>query len=69
MLWLFILGISALVYVDAQSIGARRGLISGVGNMGPLGWCISCCLLWIVAFPFYLYKRKFIKEAVKKERN
>lgn len=68
MLWLFILGISALVYFDAQSIGARRGLIPGLGNMGPLGWFISCLLLWFIVFPFYLYTRKSIKEAVKKER-
>ena len=26
--------------------------------MGPLGWCLSCLLLWAVAFPAYLVTRR-----------
>jgi tetratricopeptide (TPR) repeat protein len=56
------IGISLWVLYDAKQIGVRKGLIKGLGNMGPWGWYIACLLLWIVVLPFYLYKRnEFIK--------
>ncbi len=50
------------VYFDAQSIGARSGLVSGLANMGPGGWAVACLLLWIVAFPYYLAARPLIRQ-------
>ena len=54
---------SIWVYFDARRIGARRGLIPGLGNLGPGGWFFACLLLWLLAFPFYLAKRPAIKQA------
>ena len=60
LLWL---GTSIWVGFDAKAIGARRGVLDGLANMGPLGWFLSSLLLWIVAFPLYLASRSKIKAA------
>lgn len=52
------------VLIDAKSIGVRKGLISGMGNMGPWTWFIGCLGLWILAFPLYLAKRGAFKQAL-----
>ncbi len=31
--------------------------------MGPIGWCLSCLLLWGVAFPAYIVTRRRYKRA------
>jgi hypothetical protein len=62
-IWLVIIGTSIWVAIDASNIGARRGLIRGLGNMGPAGWFFCCLLLWIIGFPVYLAKRSEIKVA------
>ncbi len=62
-LWLVVLGTSIWVWVDASSIGARKGLVKGVADMGPFAWFLCSLLLWIVAFPIYLAKRGAIKAA------
>jgi len=54
---------SLWVWFDARAIGAERGLVSGIADMGPLGWFLSSLLLWIVAFPLYLASRSKIKAA------
>ena len=64
---LIVIGTSIWVWVDARSIGARSGLISGVANMGPFAWFLCCLLLWIVAFPIYLAKRGAIRAAAQAE--
>jgi hypothetical protein len=44
---------------DAKKMGLKRGTLKGfAGSMGPKGWFISCWVLWIFYFPYYLYKRK-----------
>jgi hypothetical protein len=43
---LIILLSSIWVYVDAKRIGARKGLLKGLANLGPGGWLVSCLLLW-----------------------
>jgi hypothetical protein len=49
------------VLFDARSIGVRKGLVPGIGNMGPTSWFVVVFMLWIVSFPAYLYYRaKFI---------
>lgn len=57
------------VYIDAKAIGARKGLIPGFTDLGPVGWAISTVLLWIIAFPLYLSQRSRIKEAAARRAN
>jgi hypothetical protein len=52
------------VLVDAKSIGVRKGMISGMGDMGPWGWFAATLGLWIIAFPAYFYYRVRFKSAV-----
>ena len=51
------------VYSDAKKIGARKGLIQGLGDMGPGGWAAVTLFFWIVGFPLYLSKRSTIEQA------
>ena len=57
------LATSAWVLFDAYAIGARRGLLPGLVDMGPAGWGLACLLLWVIAFPLYLASRARIKAA------
>jgi hypothetical protein len=66
--WSALLGLLVIVstiwvYADAKKIGARKGLIPGMGNTSPEGWALACFALWIVVFPLYLLKRGAIKAA------
>ena len=63
LVWAIVIGTSIWVGVDAAQIGARRGLTSGLLDMGPLGWFLLTILLWIVGFPAYLLMRDRIKAA------
>lgn len=63
LVWLIIIGTSIWVAIDASNIGARKGLVKGVANMGPAGWFFCCLLIWIIGFPVYLAKRPEIKTA------
>ena len=56
--YLLVLGSSVWVYVDARNLGIRKTRGGGFFNMGPLGWCLSCLLLWAVAFPAYMFQRR-----------
>jgi hypothetical protein len=62
-IWLVIIGTSIWVAIDASNIGAHKGLVKGLGNMGPAGWFVCCLLIWIIGFPVYLAKRSEIKAA------
>jgi hypothetical protein len=65
MLIVLLFWISAIwVFFDAKSIGVKKGLITGLGNMGPVGWFFVTLLLWIVGFPMYLYYRGDFKKAL-----
>ena len=59
---LVMLGTSIWVFFDAKKIGIKRGQVKGLAGMGPWGWFLSCILLWIIAFPFYLAKRSYLKQ-------
>jgi hypothetical protein len=59
--WYLIIPSSLWVFLDAHSIGARRGLVRGLANLAPAGWLLSSLLLWIVAFPVYCFNRQRIK--------
>lgn len=61
---LVIIATSVWVYFDASTIGARRGLLPGIADMGPFGWALATLLLWIVGFPLYLAKPTAIEDAV-----
>ena len=63
LVFLVVIGTSIWVAIDASNIGARKGLVKGVGNMGPAGWFFCCLLIWIIGFPVYLAKRSVIKAA------
>ena len=40
----------------------RKSKTKGFFNMGPAGWFFSCLLLWVVAFPAYLVKRRTYRQ-------
>jgi hypothetical protein len=63
-IWIIVIGSAAWVYVDAKKIGVRKGLVSGMFNIGAGAWCAATLLLWIVVFPAYLIKRGALKAAV-----
>lgn len=60
-------GTSIWVLIDAQTIGVKKKAGSGLFNMGPLGWFISCLLVWIIAFPAYIAKRPKFRSDERKE--
>ncbi|MBI3798193.1 MAG: DUF4339 domain-containing protein [Deltaproteobacteria bacterium] len=51
-----VIATSALMAVEASQLGMgeKRG---GKATTGPVGWFLCGLLLWIVAFPAYLYSR------------
>jgi len=55
---------SGWILFDAKSIGVRKGLVKGLGNLGPWGWYFGTALLWIVGFPLYLARRPQLKRAL-----
>lgn len=61
--YLLVIACAAWVYFDARSLGVRKGLVSGIGNMSPVGWLIATLGIWIVAFPAYFYYRGAFKKA------
>lgn len=63
-MWLIVLGSAIWVLIDAKKIGVRKDVITGIGNIGPWAWFFCCLLLWIVAFPLYLFKRGDFKKAL-----
>ena len=60
---LVVVASSLWVFFDAKSIGVRKGLVSGLLDLGPGGWCGVTALMWLVCFPLYLYKRGSLKAA------
>jgi len=54
---------SIWVFTDARNIGVKKGLVTGLADLSPVGWLFACLLLWIVALPLYLIKRPALKRA------
>jgi hypothetical protein len=52
------IGSSVWVRYDAKAIGVQKGQVKGLADLGPWGWFFACLFLWIVAFPWYLAKRR-----------
>ena len=70
MLVILVVLVSAIwVLVDAKNIGVKKGLVSGLGDMGPIGWFLVTLLLWIIGFPMYLYYRGSFKSAIAAQSN
>lgn len=65
---LLVVGTSVWVWMDARAIGARQGIIRGLGNMWPFQWFLCCLFLWIIGFPLYLAKRGTIKSTMQAAR-
>ncbi len=59
---------SAWMAWDAKRLGYRKGDIPGGGSMSPTGWFVAGVLVWILAFPLYLFKRGAMKAAGKRRR-
>lgn len=59
-IWLIVIASAFWVLIDAKNIGVRKGLVLGMGNMGPWSWFFVTLFLWIIGFPMYLvYRGKF----------
>lgn len=57
-LYLFVIGSTVWVGVDASRLGVRRGRLPGSAfDMSVTSWVICCLFLWIIAFPCYLVAR------------
>lgn len=65
--WLVVIGTSIWVLIDAKKIGVKKGQVTGIANMGPVGWFVVCLLLWIVGFPYDLIKRPEFKRINEKK--
>ncbi|MCK4843318.1 MAG: hypothetical protein KAT04_15775 [Methylococcales bacterium] len=61
-IWIFIVISAIWVFYDAKSIGVRKGLITGLGNMNPIGWFFAVLLLCALSLPLYLMKRGTFKK-------
>jgi len=64
---ILVVGSSIWVGIDAWSIGARKGLVPGIVDLGHVGWFFACLGIWVLAFPLYLANRGDIIKAVKAE--
>lgn len=57
-----LLGIDLWVYADAKRCAeAGAPVVFRLGTLvvdTPVGWFLSCLVLWVVAFPIYLVSRK-----------
>lgn len=58
LLLVYILSV-VLVFFDARGIGAGRSE-EGWGRISPAMWMVFMVVVWIIAFPLYLIKRKRI---------
>ena len=58
LLWLTVIATSFLVAIDAAlcGMGSERDNAGKVGS-GALVWWFATLLLWLAAYPFYLYER------------
>ncbi|MFT3694018.1 MAG: hypothetical protein QM831_12815 [Kofleriaceae bacterium] len=54
---MIVLATAIAVYVDATSIGVKKGLTPGFTDMGAGAWAFCVFFLWIIALPMYLVKR------------
>ena len=61
-IFIVVIATSIWVLIDAHILGVRKGVVKGLGDMGPFGWFFASLLLWIIAFPLYLGMRpKYVR--------
>ncbi|MBM9520875.1 hypothetical protein JWG39_13725 [Desulforhopalus vacuolatus] len=53
------------VYDDCKKAGVRKGMTTGIFDMGPLGWSLCVTALWLPVFIIYLVKRKTLAHIAK----
>lgn len=63
MLWVVLLS-GVFVLIDAKRIGVKKGLLTGMGNMGAWSWFFGTLLMWIIVFPLYFFYRGKYKAAL-----
>jgi len=65
-MYLLVIGSAAFVYWDTakNKIGKITG-VKALTNASPLIWAIGVLLVWIIAFPLYLVKRKGLIQKAK----
>jgi hypothetical protein len=51
------------VAYDAQRIGVRKGVVTGIADLGIGAWAAGCILLYIVAAPLYFWHRQTFRAA------
>lgn len=56
-IWLLVIVSALLVYFNAGNIGAKKGQLTSLANLGPGGWFLAARLFWIIACPLYMAKR------------
>jgi hypothetical protein len=59
---LIVIGSAIWVYFDAKTIGVKKGQMTGLADLSPIGWFLTSLGLWIIAFPLYLAKRPEYKK-------
>ncbi len=55
---ILVIGTSIWVYSDIKKLGIKAGYEPSKVNSNAIGWLIICLLLWIIAFPYYLFTRR-----------
>lgn len=56
-IWIIVIGTTIWVAYDAKGNRIPIDNKPYSLNNGALAWFLSCALLWIAGFPYYLYKR------------
>ncbi len=55
-----VFGTAILIAVESSQLGmGKRPGSNGKMESGPVAWFIACAVIWFLAFPWYLQKRRF----------
>jgi len=68
-MWAIVIGSSVWVAYDSQSNKITVDNKPYSLNNGALAWFLSCILLWIIIFPYYLVKRPKVLQQRQRERD
>jgi hypothetical protein len=54
------LGTGVLIAIEASQLGmGKRSGSDGKNELGPIVWFFACWFAWLLAFPWYLHRRRF----------
>lgn len=64
MAWICVVLSGIAVHLDAKSLNAGKGQKETFGSVtwSPFSWALTVLLLWLIAMPLYLYRRRQIWE-------